>query len=427
MGEGVLTSGFSRVEGTLLCEGVPLERIAEQVGTPAYVYSASVVRDRYTRLDAALGALPHRIHYTLKANSNRGILQLLRGLGAGVDVVSGGELFRAQRAGFEGKDIIFGGVGKTERELREALVARVLMINVESEAEVRLLDRIAGELGVTARIGIRVNPEVTVDSSHKYIKTGEKGAKFGVPYTEVRAVARFAASLPNVRVIGLDMHLGSQLFRLDPYVAGTEKLVELFEQVRADGISTIEYLDVGGGLGVIYDEEVSPDLQDFANALRQQVTAMGVTLLMEPGRFIVGNCGMLLARVLYRKHSGGREFLVTDAGMTELLRPSHYDAFHRIEAVHEADGQMTADVVGPVCESGDFLALDRTMDVANPGDLLAVHDVGAYGYVMASNYNSRGRGVEVLVDGDRYAVTTAREQYDDLVRLEQVDLEWREG
>ncbi|CAN5584009.1 diaminopimelate decarboxylase [soil metagenome] len=427
MGEGVLTSGFSRANGTLSCEGVPLDRVAEEVGTPAYVYSASVVRDRYLRLDTALASLPHRIHYTLKANSNRALLHLLRGMGAGVDVVSGGELFRALRAGFAGSDILFGGVGKTERELREALNAGVMMINVESAAEIRLLDRVAGELGITAPIGIRVNPEVTVDSSHKYIKTGEKGAKFGVPYTEVRSMARFAASLPNVRLIGLDMHIGSQLFRLDPYVAGTDTLVALLEQVRADGITTIEYLDIGGGLGVSYDEEVTPDLDTFASSLARQVAPTGLTLLMEPGRFIVGNAGVLLTRVLYRKHSGGREFLVTDAGMTELLRPSHYDAFHRIDAVHDADGQMTADVVGPVCESGDFLALDRTMDEANPGDLLAVHDVGAYGYVMASNYNSRGRGVEVLVDGDRFAVTTAREQYDDLVRLDQVDLEWRDG
>ena len=427
MGEGVLTSGFSRVDGTLSCEGVSLERVADEVKTPAYVYSASVVRDRYARLDAALSALPHRIHYTLKANSNRGILQLLRGMGAGVDVVSGGELFRALRAGFTGSDIIFGGVGKTEGELREALVAGVLMINVESEAEVRLIDHLAGEVGVVATIGIRVNPEVTVDSSHKYIKTGEKGAKFGVPHTEVRALAHIAASLANVRLIGLDMHIGSQLFRLDPYVAGTDKLVELVDQLTSDGITTVEYIDIGGGLGVSYDEEVTPDLETFASSLVRQVAPTGLTLLMEPGRFIVGNAGMLLTRVLYRKHSGGREFLVTDAGMTELLRPSHYDAYHRIETVRAADGQMTVDVVGPVCESGDFLALDRTMDEANPGDLLAVHDVGAYGYVMASNYNTRARGVEVLVDGDRFAVTTAREQYDDLVRLEQVDLEWREG
>ncbi|MEP7001512.1 MAG: diaminopimelate decarboxylase [bacterium] len=427
VGEGVLTSGFTRVDGALACEGVALDVVAEQVGTPAYVYSASVVRDRYRRLDAALAPMPHRIHYTLKANSNRGLLRVLRELGAGVDVVSGGELFRALRAGFAGSDIIFGGVGKAEHELREALQAGVLLINAESEDEVRLLDRIAAELGVIAPIGIRVNPEVTVDSSHRYIKTGEKGAKFGVPFNDVRTVARVAASLCNTRLIGLDMHIGSQLFRLDPYLDGTEKLIELLDQLRTDGVDSIEYLDIGGGLGVSYDEEESPDLERFANALLKRVQPTGLTLLMEPGRFIVGNAGVLLTRVLYRKHSGGRDFLITDAGMTELLRPSHYDAYHRIEAVKAVEKQMTADVVGPVCESGDFLALDRSMDEANAGDLLAVYDVGAYGYVMASNYNTRPRGVEVLVDGDRFAVTTARERYEDLVRLEQDDLQWRDG
>ena len=427
MGQGVLTSGFARVDGALACEGVSLSHVAEQVGTPAYVYSASVVRDRYQRLHAAMSPLPHRIHYTLKANSNRGLLRILRELGAGVDVVSGGELFRALRGGFTGKDIIFGGVGKAEHELREALEAGVLLINAESEAEVRLLDRVARELGVVAPVGIRVNPEVTVDSSHRYIKTGEKGAKFGVPFNEVHTVARVAASLANTRLVGLDMHIGSQLFRLDPYLDGTEKLIELIGQLQADGVETIEYLDIGGGLGVSYDEEETPDLDRFARALVKRVQPTGLTLLMEPGRFIVGNAGVLLTRVLYRKHSGGREFLVTDAGMTELLRPSHYDAYHRIEAVQPVERQMTADVVGPVCESGDFLALDRSMDEANAGDLLAVHDVGAYGYVMASNYNTRPRGVELLVDGDRFAVTTAREQYEDLVRLEQDDLQWRRG
>ena len=427
MGQGILTSGFTRVDGTLVCEGVALDRVAEQVGTPAYVYSAAVVRDRYHRLDTALAPLPHRIHYTLKANSNRGILQALRAMGAGVDVVSGGELFRALRAGFAGPDIIFGGVGKTEDELRAALVAGVLLVNAESEAEVRLLDCIARGLGVVAPVGIRVNPEVTVDSSHRYIKTGEKGAKFGVPFNEVLAVGRIAASLANTRLIGLDMHIGSQLFRLDPYLDGTEKLIELLDQLKSGGVDTVEYLDIGGGLGVSYDDEETPDLERFASALIKRVQPTGLTLLMEPGRFIVGNAGVLLTRVLYRKHSGGREFLVTDAGMTELLRPSHYDAYHRIDAVKPVDRQMTADVVGPVCESGDFLALDRSMDEAHAGDLLAVHDVGAYGYVMASNYNTRPRGVEVLVDGDRFAVTTMRERYEDLVRLEQDDLQWRDG
>ena len=427
MGQGVLTAGFSRVDGALVCEGVSLERLAEQVGTPAYVYSTAVVRDRYRRLDDALASLPHRIHYTLKANSNRGLLQALRELGAGVDVVSGGELFRALRAGFLGRDIIFGGVGKTEQELRAALEAGVLMVNAESAAEVRLLDRIAGELGVVAPVGIRVNPEVTVDSSHRYIKTGEKGAKFGVPFNEVHALGQLTASLANTRLLGLDMHIGSQLFRLDPYLDGTEKLIELLDALKADGVDTIKYLDIGGGLGVSYDHEATPNLEKFARSLVKRVQPTGLTLLMEPGRFIVGNAGMLLTRVLYRKHSGGREFLVTDAGMTELLRPSHYDAYHRIEAVRPVERQMVADVVGPVCESGDFLALDRSMDEAIAGDLLAVHDVGAYGYVMASNYNSRPRGVEVLVDGDRFAVATSRERHEDLVRLEQDDLQWRDG
>ncbi|MEO6526821.1 MAG: diaminopimelate decarboxylase [Gemmatimonadaceae bacterium] len=425
MGESVLTSGFARVDGALACEGVPLERIAREVGTPAYVYSASMVRDRYLRLDAALSALPHRVHYTLKANSNAAILRLLRGLGAGVDVVSGGELYRALRLGFRGEDIVFGGVGKTDRELREAIDADVMLINVESEAEVRAIDRIAGEAGRVGRVGLRVNPEVTVDSSHRYIKTGEKGAKFGVPFDDVLSVARTAAALPNVELIGLDMHIGSQLFRLDPYIDGVERLTGILDAMRAEGIDTLRYLDIGGGLGVAYSDEVSPDLARFAAALAKRVEPTGLTLLMEPGRFIVGNAGVLLTRVLYRKHSGGRDFLITDAGMTELLRPSHYDAYHRIESVQPNGGTMTADVVGPICESGDFLALGREMDDASAGDLLAVYDVGAYGYVMASNYNTRGKGAEVLVDGDRFALVTARETYEHLVQLEVSDPDWR--
>jgi diaminopimelate decarboxylase len=427
VGESVLTSGFARVDGALVCDGVSLDAIATAVGTPAYVYSAATVRDRFARLDEALRALPHRVHYTLKANSNAAILRVLKELGAGVDVVSGGELFRARRAGFAGGDIIFGGVGKTAQELGEALDAGVLLVNVESEAEVRLLDRLAGERGVVAPVGLRVNPEVTVDSSHRYIKTGEKGAKFGIPFDDVLAVARVTAALPHTRLVGLDMHIGSQIFRLDAYIDGLERLTGLLTELRASGVDTIRYLDIGGGLGVSYDGEESPDLQRFARALVPRVQATGLTLLMEPGRFIVGNAGVLLTRVLYRKHSGGRDFLITDAGMTELLRPSHYDAYHRIEPVAAPTGRMKADVVGPVCESGDFLALDRDMAEANAGDLLAVFDVGAYGYVMASNYNTRPRGVEVLVDGDRYAVVTARERNEDLVRLEQDVPEWRQG
>jgi diaminopimelate decarboxylase len=425
MGQGVLTSGFARVDGALACEGVPLERIAQEVGTPTYVYSATMVRDRYQRLDTALSELPHRIHYTLKANSNAALLRVLRELGAGVDVVSGGELFRALQLGFRGEDIVFGGVGKTEQELREALVAGVSLVNAESESEVRALDRIARDEGTVARVGLRVNPEVTVDSSHRYIKTGERGAKFGIPFDEVLGVARLAAALPNVQLLGLDMHIGSQLFRVDPYVDGVERLTGLLEAIRGEGIDTLRFLDIGGGLGVSYSDEVSPDLARFARALVARVKPTGLIMLMEPGRFIVGNAGVLLTRVLYRKHSGGRDFLVCDAGMTELIRPSHYDAYHRIESVRPNGKTMTADVVGPICESGDFLALGREMDAAVAGELLVVHDVGAYGYVMASNYNTRPRGAEVLVDGERFAVVTARETYRDLVHLEVADPDWR--
>lgn len=406
------------------CEGVSLERIARDVGTPVYVYSAATIRDRYARLDQMLAAVPHRIHYTLKANSSRGILGLVRELGAGADVVSGGELKRALAAGFAPSDIIFGGVGKTERELTEALDAGILFVNAESEAEVRLLDRIAGESGVRARVSLRVNPEVTLDTPHDYIKTGGRGHKFGIPHDDVVHVAEIAAGLPHVDLVGLDMHLGSQLSRIDPYREGTERLASIFAELTRRGIRTLQFLDIGGGLGVRYDTEQPPDLRRFASLVLPTVADTGLKLVMEPGRFIVGNAAVLLAEVLYRKHSGGKEYVVADAGMTELLRPSHYGAYHRILAMRLRDEKQTVDVVGPICESGDFLALDRELDDVQPGDFLVVCDVGAYGYAMASNYNSRLRPAEVLVDGDRYAVITAREDYDDLIRREIAHPEW---
>ena len=425
MGESVLTAGFPRTGGQLRCEGVSLETIAEAAGTPSYVYSAATIRNRYELLSETLSPVPHRIHYTLKANSNRAILQLLHGLGAGVDVVSGGELYRAIRAGFEGEEIIFGGVGKTDAELEEALDAAVLLVNVESEGELLRVNELAVARGVRAPVSIRVNPEITVDAAHQYIRTGERGHKFGVPLDDAHRIARLAATLPNTKLVGLDMHLGSQLSRIDPYRAGTERLTSIAAELRRDGIDTLEYLDIGGGLGVRYDTEEPPDLARFARSVLPLVQDSGLQLIMEPGRFIVGNAGVLLTRVLYRKHSGGKEYVITDAGMTELLRPSHYGAFHRIEPVTTKTGRTRADVVGPVCESGDFLALDRDMQDVSPGDLLAVFDVGAYGFVMASNYNSRRRGAEVLVDGDRYAIVTARESYETLVQQEADDPEWR--
>lgn len=429
MGQGILTSGFRRAAdgGALECEGVALERIASEVGTPVYVYSAGTIRDRYEKLDAMLATVPHRIHYTLKANANGAILRLLRELGAGADVVSGGELQRALRAGFRREDVVFGGVGKTPDELCEGIDAGVLLMNAESEAEVHQLDQLARESGVVVPVALRVNPELDLHAAHDYIKTGERGHKFGIPYDDVLAVATRAAKLPNVALMGLDMHLGSQLSRIEPYRAGTERLVTLYRALREAGIDTLEYLDIGGGLGVRYDNEKPPDLDRFAELVLPLVQATELTLIMEPGRFIVGNAGVLVATVLYRKHSGGKEYVVTDAGMTELLRPSHYGAFHRIEALREPrTGQrIVADVVGPVCESGDFLALDRQLADVQPGECIVVFDVGAYGYAMASNYNSRRRAAEVLVDGDRFAVTTRRETYADLVRLDVDEPSWR--
>lgn len=424
MGEVVLAPGFTRVGDVLHCEGVGLDAIAAAVGTPVYIYSAATIRDRYTRLATALAGVPHRIHYSLKANSSRGILQLLQGLGSAADVVSGGELYRAQRAGFAPSEIIFGGVGKNRQELRDAVAAGVLLVNVESEAELRLLDEVARESGRIAPAAIRVNPEIMVETAHAYIKTGEKGNKFGVPFDEVLDLARLAKDLPNVELRGLDMHVGSQLSHLEPYERGTERLATLCREIRADASATLEYIDVGGGLAVRYDAETPPDVSHFAEIMKRVSEETGLKLILEPGRFIVGDAAVLLTEVLYRKRSGGKEYVIADAGMTELLRPSHYNAYHRIEAVHATGDRLVADVVGPVCESGDFLALDREVEDAQPGALLAVHGAGAYGYAMAMNYNSRRRPAEVLVDGDRYAVITRRETYDDLVRAEIDALTW---
>lgn len=425
VGESVLTSTFARVDGELACEGVPLSTIAQAVGTPTYVYSANAVREQYARLATALDGVPFRIHYSLKANSNLALLRLLRSLGSAADVVSGGELFRARRAGFEPRDVIFGGVGKTEREIADAIDAGVLLLNIESEDELRIVDRLGRERSVVVPVAIRVNPEITVETPHSYIRTGEKGHKFGVPYDEVRDVARVAATLPNVVLRGLDMHVGSQLSRLDAYRHGIERVLGLLAQLRSDGADNLRYLDIGGGLAVTYDAEEPTNLEAFAEIVVPAVRSTGLQLIVEPGRFMVGNAAVLISRVLYRKRSGGKELLVVDAGMTDLLRPSHYNAFHRIEGVRSVEGRSRVDVVGPVCESGDFLALDRELEDLRAGDLIAVHSAGAYGYVMSSNYNTRGRPAEVLVDGDRFALVTQRESYEHLVGPEVLEPEWR--
>lgn len=418
-------AAFVRENGTLMCDGVSLEAIATDIGTPAYVYSASDIRTQYKWLASALSDLRHRLHYSVKANSNLAILGLLRRLGAGVDIVSGGELYRALSAGFEGSDIVFSGVGKTEREISEALGVRVLLINVESEEELSLIDSVARGKEVVAPIALRVNPEVMVDTPHPYTRTGIKGMKFGIPFDETLVVAKKAMSLEGVRLIGLDMHVGSQISQFEPYEIGVGRLLQLVAEVRAAGAEDLKYLDIGGGLGVTYETEHPLDIDAFAAGVTKLVGPTGMTLLLEPGRFLVGNAGVLLSRVLYRKRSGGKQFVIIDAGMNDLLRPSHYNAYHRIEAVTPRGGRVTADIVGPICESGDFFGLQRDVDDLRPGDLVAVRSSGAYGFVMSSNYNSRPRPAEVLVDAGKYGIVTEREEYPDLVRKERLEPLWR--
>jgi diaminopimelate decarboxylase len=427
VGQGVLTpSGFTRTaSGELVCEGVSLEAIAAAVGTPAYVYSTRAIRDQYDALDKALSPVPHRLHYSMKANSNLAVLRVLQERGAGVDIVSGGELYRAQQAGFSSDSLVFSGVGKSPQELREALSAGILMFNVESFFELDQLNEIAGEMGVRAPVALRVNPEVKVDTPHHYTRTGERGNKFGIPFDEALEAARRALAMPSIELRGLDMHIGSQVFQLEPYRDGLVRLLELNEQMRAIGATEIRYLDIGGGFAVSYDDEQPMDLDALAAALLPKIAKSGLSLIVEPGRFIVGNAGVLLARVMHRKKAGVKEYIITDAGMNDLVRPSHYDAYHAVEAVQARDERSIVDVVGPVCESGDFFALDREVEDVEAGDLIVVRTTGAYGYVMSFNYNSRPRVAEVLVDGDRFAVVTRRENYEDLVRLEPQHLDWR--
>jgi len=305
----------------------------------------------------------------------------------------------------------------------------VLLVNVESEGELLLLDQVAAKKGVVAPVALRVNPEVLVDTPHHYTRTGERGHKFGIPYAEALDVGRLAESLPHIRLAGLDMHIGSQVSALDPYRDGMHKLLDLLENLRSatGGAKDVRYLDIGGGLAVTYESEAPMDVEAFAAAVIPSVAASGLTLIVEPGRYLVGNAGVLLTRVLYRKRSGETEYMITDAGMNDLLRPSHYNAYHAIAAVRPTGGRVVADVVGPVCESGDFFALGREVDDAKPGDLLVIQSAGAYGFSMASTYNSRPRPVEVLVDGARFAVITERESYADIVAREVADIEWRES
>ena len=428
VGQSILMSGgYARREGALFCEEVALETIAERVGTPTFVYSTRVIRDRYEQLTNALAGLPVHVHYSVKANSSLAILALLRSLGAGVDIVSGGELHRALTVGFAGHEIVFSGVGKTDSELEHAVRAGVRSINVESEGELHALNDVAARLGVVVPVALRVNPDIAVDTPHKYTRTAERGMKFGIPHDTILAVARTIAGMPNVKLTGLAAHLGSQIGDAAPYALAATELVRLKQQIESEHLATITSLDLGGGLGVTYHEEAAPDLAAYAEALGIASREPGVEILVEPGRFLVADSGVLLTRVLYRKHSGGKDIVVTDAGMNDFIRPSLYESRHAIESVSSDDApSLLANIVGPVCESGDFFANDRMITDVAPGQFLVLRTAGAYGYSMASNYNSRPRPAEVLVDGNQFAVVTERESNVDLTRRETFSPEWME-
>jgi diaminopimelate decarboxylase len=412
-------AGLERRGKSLYLGSVLLSDIAREVGTPVYVYHADAIRDRYRSLDSAMASVPHRICFAVKANSNLAVLRLLSELGAGADIVSLGEMARALAAGFSPDTIVFSGVGKTAEELKAAVHAPVGHLNVESREELELLGRIADEERAQVKVGFRVNPDVTTDT-HPYISTGKSGIKFGLPTDQVLPAAEYVLRHPRLVLTTIAMHLGSQLVETEPYLEGINRLVELVNQLREAGVSTLKVIDIGGGLGIRYAEEHSVDPGDFAEAIIPRLEGTGLTLYLEPGRFLVGSAGVLLTRVLYKKHSGGKEFVVVDAGMNDLVRPSHYQAYHEIVELEERDRPPSrADVVGPVCETGDFLALDRRLPGLQPGDSLAVLGAGAYGFVMASNYNSRPRPAEVIVDGGRWWTSRPREKVEDLFRSER--------
>ncbi|MCL4793902.1 MAG: diaminopimelate decarboxylase [Bryobacteraceae bacterium] len=414
-----MANPIERREGVLFCENVELETIAREAGTPVYVYSAGGIRARYREYAAGLEGMDARVCYAVKANGNLSVLRLLAAEGAGFDIVSGGELDRVLRAGGDPAKVVFAGVGKTREEIEFALETGIAAFNCESEAEIALIDALAGRMGKRASAAVRVNPDVNPET-HPYISTGLREHKFGIDIHGVEEVYERARGLRNVSLEGVACHIGSQLLDASPLLEAAQKMVELAVRLRARGFA-IRHLDLGGGLGVPYKPgDARPDVGAFLRALRGIVVGTGLRLWLEPGRSIVAEAGVLLARVLYRKSNGDKEFIVVDASMTELIRPALYGAHHEIVPLRKSrlPGTVTADVVGPVCETGDFLARGRELPQLMPGDFVAVMTAGAYGWVASSNYNARPRPAEVLVDGTGWGVARKRETYEDLVRGE---------
>ena len=418
-------AGLERRGAALFLGGVRVSEIAAAVGTPAYVYNAETIRRQYRRLDLAFGPIPHRICYAVKANGNLAVLRIFRDLGAGADIVSGGELERVLAAGFPADRVVFSGVGKSPAELETALRVGVGHIHLESADELVQLGAIADRMAHQVTVGIRVNPDVTAET-HPYIATGQVGIKFGVPFDQVLELAAAVHRHPRLVLDSIAMHIGSQILDPGPYREGTARLVDLIRRIRGLGIDTLRQLDIGGGLGIRYQAEVPLDPGDFVRAVAPLASETGLTLVVEPGRYLVGSAGLLLTTVLSRKHSGGRELVLVDAGMNDLVRPSHYQAYHDIVETEAAGrSEVVVDVVGPVCETGDFLARERRLPGVAAGEGLAVLGAGAYGFVMASTYNGRPRAPEVLVDRGRWAVVRVRERVADLYAGETVEPVWR--
>lgn len=405
----------------LCCEDVPVRDIAAAVGTPFYLYSFGTLKQHFRAFDTAFGPVPHLTCFSVKANSNIAILRIFASEGGGADVVSGGELFRALRAGVSANKIVFAGVGKTPEEIAAALEAGILVFNVESSQELQVINEVASAHGAQARVALRVNPDVD-PKTDPYVATGLKESKFGIDIGRAAAEFRAVREFLNLEVAGVHMHIGSQVTHVAPFVESLERMVALVAELRGDGFD-IKYLDVGGGLGIAYRDESPPHPDELAAALLPLLEESGCTVLLEPGRVIVGNAGILVTKVLYTKMGGVKNYIVVDAGMNDLIRPSLYrDVYHAILPVsaNDAREEVVADVVGPICESGDFLAVDRAIPRVERGQLLAVMSAGAYGFSMSSNYNSRPRVAEVLVRDDQFYVIRERESYSDLVRGEAV-------
>jgi diaminopimelate decarboxylase len=418
-------AGLER-EGTSLRMGeVPLLAIADGAGTPTYVYNADAIRRQYARLDVAFAGVPHRICFAVKSNSNLAVLRVLRDAGAGADIVSGGEMRRALAAGFDPAHIVFSGVGKSPAELEAAVTAGIGHIHLESADELRELSAVVDRLGREVAVGIRVNPEVTAET-HPYISTGQGGIKFGVPFDQVSDLALAVRRQGRLRLESIAMHIGSQILDPAPYREGLGRLAKLIAGLRAAGITTLRNLDLGGGLGIRYRDEVPLAPELLAEAILPLALDTGLTVVLEPGRFLVGSAGVLLTTVLSRKHSGGKDLVLVDAGMNDLVRPSHYQAYHDVVEVESGSrAESRVDIVGPVCETGDFLALDRPLPEVAAGERLAVLGAGAYGFVMSSTYNARPRAAEVLVDRGRWAVVRPRELVEALYAGESPEPRWQ--